>query len=92
MAIDGIGRGGGPGQSAPPTPTQGEASFTLESASGARATTQASEGRAVGSVSPEVDQLLGGLQRGELTVDQYIDGHVDLAAAPYRASLEPERF
>jgi hypothetical protein len=77
MAIDGIGRAGGP-VSGLPTPVTG------------------SEGPAtpfqVGATAPTTKGLLEKLQRGELDLQQYLDGHVEQAVTPFKDKLSAEHL
>ena len=79
MAIDGVGRGNVPG-GVPPVPSQGvgeTTDFQVGSADAIRST--------VGS------EALERLQRGELTVDQYLEAQV-AAATAHLQSLPAERL
>jgi hypothetical protein len=81
MSIDGIGKPGGiaPGASAPGA-SPAQRSFEV---GGVAATSVAG---AAGS-----DAFLA-LERGELSVDQYLDARVESAVAPLVAKLSPEQL
>lgn len=82
MSIDGIGRppvppaAGGPTQGAS-APASGEGAFQVQKGS---------------SVAPTAKGLLERLERGELSVEQYLDSRVDEAIAPFQAHLSPEKL
>lgn len=84
MSIDGIGKPGGSVPGAPITPvapaTPAKSSFAVGGAAG---TPQAT---AAGS-----DAFVA-LERGELTVEQYLDARVESAVAPLLAKLSPEQL
>lgn len=42
--------------------------------------------------APSTEGLLERLERGELSVDQYLDSRVDQAIAPFQAHLSPEKL
>jgi hypothetical protein len=84
MSIDGIGRPprppGGVGPSEGPLPASGtEKTFQLEPNADAKA------------VSPS-SVVLTRLEKGEISVDQYLDARVDDALAPLVARLAPEQL
>ena len=83
MSIDGIGKRGGvaPGAPAPGTPSA-QGSFDL----GAAEAIHAPAGAAGAS-----DAFLA-LERGEISVDQYLDARVESAVAPLLARLSPEQL
>lgn len=85
MSIDGIGkRGGIPGAPAPGVAsTPGE--FKLGESAGIGGAEQAV---APGSSS----DALAALERGEISVDQYLDARVQSAVAPLEASLSPDQL
>jgi hypothetical protein len=80
MSIDGIGKRGGiaPGASVPGAPAEG--SFEL---GGAEAVPVA------GAASSEAFLAL---ERGELTVEQYLDAQVESAVAPLMSKLSPDQL
>lgn len=82
MSIDGIGKRGGvtPGAS---VPGAGPAAGSFE----------------VGAASPSAVEAAGGasdaflaLERGEISVDQYLDARVESAVAPLLSRLSPEQL
>src|SRR6185369_17592959 len=82
MSIDGIGKRGGvtPGASVPGSaPAQG--SFEVGSAEAAEA--------ARGTVGSDAFMAL---ERGELSVEQYLDARVEGAVAPLVSKLSPEQL
>jgi len=83
MSIDGIGKRGGvaPGTEVPgAAPAAG--SFEVGAASAVRAPDAASGGS---------DAFLA-LERGEISVDQYLDARVESAVAPLLSRLSPEQL
>src|SRR4051812_1486009 len=88
MSIDGIGKRGGtvPGASAPDaTPAaSGAGAFEVGAAEATVASTAASA--ASGS------DAFQALERGEISVDQYLDARVESAVAPLVSRLSPEQL
>lgn len=83
MSIDGIGR--------PPVPPGGAGPLEGGSASGRTGETfQLERGSEAAAVEPS--NLLQRLERGELSVDQYLDARVDEAAAPLGSHLSSEQL
>ena len=80
MSIDGIGK---PGGVAPGAPAAGAAQGTFEVSSAAAATASSAAG---GS------DAFQALERGELSVDQYLDARVESAVAPLVSRLSPEQL
>src|SRR5688572_22775221 len=83
MSIDGIGKRGGvtPGASVPDT-AQAPGSFELGKAEGTGAASP---------VGPASDAFLA-LERGEISVEQYLDARVEGAVMPLLARLSPEQL
>ena len=83
MSIDGIGKRGGvaPGASVPgASPAQGAFEVgAAEAAGGPTAAAGASD-------------AFGALERGEISVDQYLDARVESAVAPLLSRLSPEQL
>lgn len=82
MSIDGIGKRGGvaPGASVPgASPTQNAFEVAAPAAAAPAAATGAS------------DAFLA-LERGEISVDQYLDARVEHAVAPLLSRLSPEQL
>ena len=81
MSIDGIGKPGGIAPGAPATPAApAQSSFVVGSAAAPPTAT------AAGS------DAFAALERGELTVEQYLDARVEGAVAPLVAKLSPEQL
>jgi hypothetical protein len=84
MSIDGIGKPGGPAPGAPASPaapaSPSPASFAVGGATAAPAA--ASSG----------SDAFSALERGELTVEQYLEARVESAVAPLVAKLSPEQL
>jgi hypothetical protein len=83
MSIDGIGKGGGvpPGAGAPgAAPAQG--SFELGSSAGAQGA----------SGAPGGSDAFSALERGEISVEQYLDARVESAVAPLLSRLSPDQL
>jgi hypothetical protein len=86
MSIDGIGKRGGIPAGAPvPGATSTPGEFKL---GGADQTGAAEQAAAPGASS----DALGALERGEISVDQYLDARVQSAVAPLEASLSPDQL
>lgn len=85
MSIDGIGKRGGiaPGASVPGA-APAAASFEVGAAEATDAATRA--GAANGS------DAFQALERGEISVDQYLDARVESAVAPLLSRLSPEQL
>lgn len=86
MSIDGIGR--------PPVPPPG-ARPTEGSAPGGNAETfhiDRGAGASASAVETSATGLLERLERGELTLDQYLDFRVDEAIAPFASRLPSEKL
>ena len=81
MSIDGIGKRGGvaPGASVPGAAPAG--SFEVEAAAAAGAP-EAANG----------SDAFQALERGEISVDQYLDARVESAVAPLMSRLSPEQL
>jgi hypothetical protein len=82
MSIDGIGKRGGvaPGASVPGAgPAQG--SFEMDAASGA-----------TGATATGGSDAFQALERGEISVEQYLDARVESAVAPLLSRLSPEQL
>jgi hypothetical protein len=82
MSIDGIGKPGGIGPAAPApgaSPAQGQFEVGGAAAAPAAAATAGS------------DAFLA-LERGELSVEQYLDARVESAVAPLVSKLSPEQL
>lgn len=91
MSIDGIGkRGGVPG--AVPAPgaasTPGEFKLGESQAIGAAGKVSGAEAAAPGAAS----DALSALERGDISVDQYLDARVQSAVAPLEAGLSPDQL
>jgi hypothetical protein len=83
MSIDGIGKRGGVAPGAPvPEAAPAQSSFELGAPDGASAPA---------AVSGASDAFLA-LERGEISVDQYLDARVESAVAPLLARLSPEQL
>jgi hypothetical protein len=84
MSIDGIGKRGGvaPGASVPGAAPAAPSSFELGGPDAASAPT---------AVSGASDAFLA-LERGEISVDQYLDARVENAVAPLLSRLSPEQL
>ena len=83
MSIDGMGKRGGvaPGAPAPGAPAS-PGSFEVGKAEGTGGVA------AAGAASDE----LAALERGEISVEQYLDARVEGAVAPLLARLSPEQL
>jgi hypothetical protein len=89
MSIDGIGkRGGIPGAPAPGAASPGE--FKLGESKGLGAAEQVSSAEAVAPGA--ASDALTALERGDISVDQYLDARVQSAVAPLEASLSPDQL
>lgn len=86
MSIDGIGKRGGIPAGAP---APGAASTPGEFKLGESAGIGAAEQAAAPGTSTDT---LGALERGEISVDQYLDARVQSAVAPLEASLSPDQL
>jgi len=85
MSIDGIGKGGGVGPAATAVPT-GPAQRPFEvGATQAPAGAEAA-GRSIASGALEA------LERGEISVEQYLDARVESAVAPLHSKLSAEQL
>jgi hypothetical protein len=83
MGIDGIGKRGGTLPTAPGTgPTEARGSFELPGAAPASAASAASAS----------SDAFAALERGELSVEQYLDARVEGAVAPLVSRLSPEQL
>ncbi len=81
MSIDGIGKPGGVGPGAPASPASpAQSSFAV----GATA--------AVPTAAAAGSDAFAALERGELTIEQYLDARVESAVAPLVAKLSPEQL
>jgi hypothetical protein len=83
MSIDGIGKrdGAAPGAAVPgAAPAQG--SFELGATAAAQAPTAATG----------ASEALNALERGDITVDQYLDARVESAVEPLLSRLSPEQL
>lgn len=81
MSIDGIGKPGGIAPGAPASSAApAQSSFTVGSAAAPSTTS------AAGS------DAFSALERGELSVEQYLDARVESAVAPLVAKLSPEQL
>jgi hypothetical protein len=82
MSIDGIGKPGGVAPGAPATPAApAQASFAVGGVESAPA----------GAAAAGSDAFLA-LERGELTVEQYLDARVESAVGPLVSKLSPEQL
>jgi hypothetical protein len=83
MSIDGIGR-------PPVPPVSGSSTEGASAPAGGGATFQVERRAEVEATSGS--GLLDRLERGELSVDQYLDGRVDEALAPFENKLPAEKL
>lgn len=85
MSIDGIGR--------PPVPPSGARPVDGAPAAGAGGETfQVQHKTTTGAVEAASSGLLERLERGELSVEQYLDARVDEAVAPFASRLPSEKL
>jgi hypothetical protein len=85
MGIDGIGKRGGNLPTAPGTgPTEARGSFELPAPGAAPAS--------AASAASGTSDAFAALERGELSVEQYLDARVEGAVAPLVSRLSPEQL
>jgi hypothetical protein len=85
MSIDGIGKRGGalPGASVPGAPPAA-GSFEVGAAE--------ATGAAAGAAAASGSDAFQALERGEISVEQYLDSRVESAVAPLLSRLSPEQL
>ena len=101
MGIDGIGKPPGSNiPSAPPISGAGSAPgtepFKVERGAGASATTgtagASGASATAGASGAKASEALGGLQRGEISLDQYLDTRVNEATSHLAGKLSPDQL